>query len=106
MSETTPDPVEPEPEQPPYPDDLVAAVRSAQLSVCTQEVPAALALRLEAAAAAPAGSWRRSAGHDDPRVVELEAPYRRVSPTPDRPASEPAKRSGSRRRRSTTTRRK
>lgn len=88
------------PAVPGYPDDLAAAVRAAQLAVCAQEVPEALAIRLAQAAAMPPGSWSRNAGHKDPRVIQLEAPYRRArqdgAPSPAkatrrRPERKPAK---------------
>jgi len=73
----------PEPAEAPdfaqYPAELVAEVTAAQLSLCTQTVPEALALRLAAAAALPAGQWRRNAGHNDPAVLALEGPHRRLA---------------------------
>jgi len=61
-----------------YPAELVAAVRGAQLRLCTQEVPEALAIRLKAAAAAKAGGAREwyLAGNREARPIEQ--PYLRV----------------------------
>lgn len=90
---STPAPVE-------YDEQLVADVRAAQLSICTQEVPEALQLRLAAAAAVPAGRWRRNAGASDPQVRALEAPFRRTPiPGTRTPAAErrASKATGSRR---------
>jgi len=85
---------------PQYPDDLVAAVTAAQLAVCTQVVPEALKIRLAAAAEVPAGQWRRSAGSGDPRVLEIEAPYRRlVAPGDEQATTKAAKKATGDRRR-------
>lgn len=72
---------------------ILAEVTAGQLNLCTEVVPAALALRYKAAVEVPAGEWRRNAGASDPRVRRLEAPYRR---TPI-PAKKAAKATGSRR---------
>lgn len=63
----------------------VAAAQTALLDLPDGDLPDALAearrIRLEAYLAAdPATRWR-NAGHDDPRVIELEAPYRRGTQT-------------------------
>jgi hypothetical protein len=61
-----------------YPDDLVAAVRAAQLRICTQAVPKALDIRLKAAAEARAAGVREwyLAGNREARPIEQ--PYLRV----------------------------
>lgn len=77
-----------------YPDDLVAAVRAAQLRICTQTVPKALDIRLKAAAEARAAGVREwyLAGNREAR--RLETPYLRLKP----PAAQPPKKSTGRRR--------
>lgn len=100
MSEDTQTTPEKAPE---YDDDLRAEVTAAQLAICTQVVPEALDLRLAAAAAVPAGEWRRNAGASDPKVRELEAPHRRTpipgtaTQTPAAPKRRARKATGSRR---------
>lgn len=94
---TAPDPA------PEYDDQLRAEVAAAQAAICTQVVPEALELRLAAAAAVPEGEWRRNAGASDPKVRELEAPFRRTpipgtaTETPDAPKRRARKATGSRR---------
>jgi hypothetical protein len=71
-----------------YPDEVVAAVKAAQLRLCTQEVPEGLAIRLPAAAEAKAAGVREwyLAGNREARPVE--APFLRVgrSAEPKKPS--------------------
>lgn len=84
---------EPDAETPEVEDDLVRAVKACQLTVCTEVVPEALAIRVAAAREAQAAGvrWFRTAAAHDLRVVELEAPYRRILQSATAPDPAPVK---------------
>ena len=71
-----------------YPDDLVKAVKAAQLRICAQEVPEGLDIRLKAAAEAKAKGVREwyLAGNRAARPVE--SPFLRIGrlAEPEKPA--------------------
>jgi hypothetical protein len=60
-----------------YPADVVAAVRTAQLRLCTQEVPEALEIRLKAASEAKAAGIREWHLAGNRAARPAEAPYLR-----------------------------